>query len=273
MRHWPLAFAFTVFGLLAAGPASAQSDGAPPVSKCLAVAQALPSVTYANFTPANGELARGEVRITFSGHSTYVLETPDGVTIATDYNGWSAPVAVPRVVTMNKAHTTHYTMMPDPGIEHVLHGWGDGDAPADHDVSVDDVYIRNVTTDIRAGDMMEADGNSIFIFEIADLCIGHLGHLHHRLEDRHYAQIGRLDIVMVPVDGGLTLSHEGMSEIVKRLQSSIVLPMHRTGPLAQRFIQVMGGTFAVDYVDDRSFTVTSRTLPRRPTIVVVEGIL
>ena len=44
---------------------------------------------------------------------------------------------------------------------------------------VDDVYIRNVPTDIRNGGAMEADGNSIFIFEVAGLCIGHLGHLHH----------------------------------------------------------------------------------------------
>ena len=44
---------------------------------------------------------------------------------------------------------------------------------------VDDVYIRNVPTDIRSwGGELERDGNSIFIFEVADLCIGHLGHLH-----------------------------------------------------------------------------------------------
>jgi hypothetical protein len=28
------------------------------------------------------------------------------------------------------------------------------------------------------------DGNSVFIFEVAGLCIGHLGHLHHEL--MHY---------------------------------------------------------------------------------------
>lgn len=273
MRHWPIAFAFFVSSLVAAGTAGAQSSDPLPVSRCLAVAQGLPSFTYAKFVPVNGELQPGEVRITFSGHSTYVLETPEGVSIATDYNGWSAPIEVPRVVTMNKAHSSHHTLNLDPRIEYVLPGWNPQGGPADHDVVVDDLYVRNVTTDIRAGGAMEADGNSIFIFEIADLCIGHLGHLHHRLEDRHYAQIGRLDIVMVPVDGGLTLSHDGMSEIVDRLQSSIILPMHRTGPLAQRFIQVMGPNYPVDYVSDRSFTVSSRSLPRRPTIVVVQGIL
>ena len=43
-------------------------------------------------------------------------------------------------------------------------------------------------------DEMERDGNSIFIFEVAGLCIGHLGHLHHELDEGHYAEIGRLDV-------------------------------------------------------------------------------
>ena len=57
------------------------------------------------------------------------------------------------------------------------------------------------------------DGNSIFIFEVAGLCIGHLGHLHHKLDDSHFAQIGRIDILMVPIDGSYTMSLDGMSEI------------------------------------------------------------
>jgi hypothetical protein len=52
-----------------------------------------------------------EVEIMFAGHSTYVITTPAGVTIATDYNGWSGRVSIPRVVTMNKAHSSHYTLV------------------------------------------------------------------------------------------------------------------------------------------------------------------
>src|SRR5690606_20293863 len=135
---------------------------------------------------------------------------------------------LPRVVTMNKAHRTHFTPNPDPNIEVVLHGWGENGDPARHQVVVDDVYVRNVPTDIRSWDGgMEVDGNSIFIFEVAGLCIGHLGHLHHDLTDAHYAAIGRLDVLMVPVDGGMTQSLTNMSKIAERLYSSVILPMHR----------------------------------------------
>jgi L-ascorbate metabolism protein UlaG (beta-lactamase superfamily) len=256
--------------VLSAAPAGAQEEYVP--SQCLAVAQSLPNVVYANFRPA-GSATVEEVKITYAGHSTYVIETPGGVRIATDFNGWHGADPVPRVVTMNKAHSTHHTLSPDPRIEHVLEGWNpEGDGPARHAVTIDDVYIRNVPTDIRRYGIMEENGNSIFIFEVADLCIGHLGHLHHHLENEHYAAIGRLDVVMVPVDGGMTLSLATLSEITGRLQSSIVLPMHRHSTPIEEFLHLMGGKFAVDFSGERSFKVSLATLPRRPTILVLSGV-
>jgi hypothetical protein len=55
----------------------------------------------------------------------------------------------------------------------VLRGWTEEGIPAAHNVQVDDVLIRNVTTDIRGGSIGRVpDGNSIFIFETGNLCIG-----------------------------------------------------------------------------------------------------
>ncbi len=253
------------------GIAAAQQDPVP--SKCLAIAQGLPSAIHASFVPAQATQTGSGVTITYAGHSTYVVETPAGVRIATDYSGIYGSDPLPRVVTMNKAHTTHFTSSPDPGIEYVLPGWNPaGDGPARHALVIDDVYVRNVPTDIRRYGTMEKDGNSIFIFEVADLCIGHLGHLHHDLTDAHYAAIGRLDIVMVPVDGGMTQSLANMSEITTRLYSSIVLPMHRHSTPMGEFLSMMGEGYAVDYRGERSFTVSLRDLPRRPTILILEGV-
>ncbi|WP_183483955.1 MBL fold metallo-hydrolase [Martelella radicis] len=255
--------------MLAAASAAAQSR--PPVSQCQAIAERLPDVKFASFMPVAYEAP--EVTITFIGHSTYLIETPQGVRIATDYSGFLLPGGPPDVATMNKAHESHFTLSPDPGIGMVLHGWGDvpGEA-ADHDLVVGDTYIRNVTTDIRAWGSFEEDGNSIFIFEVAGLCIGHLGHLHHELTDSHIMEIGRLDVVMVPVDGGLTLGAESMRNVIERLYSSIVLPMHRTGPRVRSFAEMMGDGFEVVYSDSRSLTVSLRTLSSPPKIILLDGV-
>lgn len=258
--------------LFAPGLAAWAQDDAPVPSKCMAIAQSLPKVTFASFSPTEVAADQGEVVITYSGHSTYLIDTPAGVRIATDFSGVYGGNPPPRVVTMNKAHRTHFTDTPDPAIEYVLRGWNPEGGPARHALVVDDVYIRNVPTDIRHWGEMEENGNSIFIFEVADLCIGHLGHLHHRLDDAHYGAIGRLDVVMVPVDGGMTQSLERMTEITTRLQSSIVLPMHRHSTPMSEFLGLLGDAYAVEFREGRSLTVSLRGLPSRPTIVILEGV-
>ena len=256
------------------------------VSQCQAIAGRLPSAGFARYEPSGGPLlrlaaAKDEVTITYVGHSTFLIVAPDGTRIATDYNGWFPISPLPDVATMNRAHSSHFTLTPDPAIGHVLHGWGDQPGTkADHDLVVGETYIRNVTTDMRmfggwGGDggmtSMEADQNSIFIYEVAGLCIGHLGHLHHELTDTHYAEIGRLDVLMVPVDGGLTMGADSMSRVVKRLRSSLILPMHRPGNPRDRFIEMFDGKFDVSFGLSDSITVSMRSLPKKPLIHVLAG--
>lgn len=249
----------------------AQNNEQIPVSTCMAIANTprLP-IQKASFQLA--QIEAKSVRISYVGHSTFRLQTNNGPTIATDFAGFAGLNIVPDVVTMNHAHSTHFTIAPDPRIDHVLRGWGSNGAPAKHFLNVDDTIIRNVTTDINsewAG--FEENGNSIFIFETHGLCIGHLGHLHHRLTQEHYAAIGRLDIVMVPVDGGYTMSVEDMAAVVKRLRASMVLPMHWFGSFSlQRFLTAMGEQFPVDVRNSNMMDVSLNSLPVEPTIVVLQ---
>ncbi|QDL99372.1 MBL fold metallo-hydrolase [Rhodopseudomonas palustris] len=244
-------------------------------SECLAMAQAPLRATPVSLRRA---ASAEQVLITYRGHSTYTIETPGGVMVATDYSGSYDTGRTPDVVTMNRAHSTHYTLTPDPAITHVLHGWGENGQAANVRLRVGDMLIRNVTTDIRrfrfddgSGGMIK-DGNSIFIFEVAGLCIGHLGHLHTTLDDSHIAAIGRLDIVMVPIDGSYTLSLEGMSEITRRLRASVVLPMHRFMTPLEDFVQRIGGSFAIDQRSERSFRISRDTLPGTPTVIILKGV-
>jgi len=261
------------FGILIA-PARAQHN--QHGSECLAMAQTAPRVVPVALRRI--ALASDEVAITYAGHSTYVIDSPGGLRIATDYNGAYRTGRLPDVVTMNRAHGTHYTLFPDPKIAHVLHGWGDDGQPAHVNLRIGDVLIRNVTTDIRRyfgedfGGPMIKDGNSIFIFEVAGLCIGHLGHLHHKLDDSHFAAIGRLDILMVPIDGTYTMSLDGVSEITRRLRASVVLPMHRFATPLDDFMHRIGQDFAIDRRGARTLRISRDTLPSAPTVIILDGV-
>ena len=265
-----------VFVLLYQLIVSAAAAQDAPRSECLAMAAAPPRATPVSLRHADAKA--GEVAITYAGHSTYYIDTPGGLRIATDYSGAYTTGRLPDVVTMNRAHGTHYTLFPDPRIPHVLHGWGDDGQPAKIAERIGDVFIRNVTTDIRryfgddsSGEMIK-DGNSIFIFEVAGLCIGHLGHLHHKLDDSHFTAIGRLDILMVPIDGSYTMSLDGISDITRRLRASVVLPMHRFMTPLDEFMRKIGQQFAIDTRTERTLTISRETLPSTPTVIILRGV-
>ncbi|MEN0087888.1 MAG: MBL fold metallo-hydrolase [Pseudomonadota bacterium] len=244
-----------------------------PFSTCIALAQNLNQqlpVQFASLAMPASSLDQ-EVTIQFSGHSTYVIETPAGVRIATDYAGYAVG-RKPDIVTMNNAHSSHYTLIDDPDIDFMLPGWGKTEGePARHRREVQDVFVRNVTTDIQRFGTYRENGNSVFIFEVAGLCIGHLGHLHHRLTDTHFAEIGRLDIVMVPIDGGLTMAQSGMAAMVDRFKSRIVLPMHRRGNSVASFTALLPD-FQPVYLQKRIIRVSARTLPDSPTIMILPNL-
>jgi L-ascorbate metabolism protein UlaG (beta-lactamase superfamily) len=261
--------------------ATPASFGQITPSRCLAIAQAAPSaipVVYRNVQQEGIERPAAEdVTIRFVGHSTFLITSPAGVTIATDFNGYAGGV-IPRVVTMNRAHTSHWTEDVDPRIEHVLRGWDPSGGKAVHHLQVDDVLIRNLTTDIRgwgfegSAGVRVPDGNSIFIFETARLCIGHVGHLHHVLDEEDLAFIGQLDVVMVPVDGGYTMSQEAMVETLQVVKARLVLPMHYFGPgTLHRFLSYLGESFEVEMQREPEIAVSVDTLPDTPTVVVLPG--
>jgi L-ascorbate metabolism protein UlaG (beta-lactamase superfamily) len=256
-------------------PPSAKPDTKPEMMEnCPGlVANRVPRAIPAAFSLAS--LAGDQVRISYSGHSTFLIESPGGVKIATDYNDYVKPRALPDVVTMNHAHSTHYTDNPEPGIRHVLRGWGPSpDRPARHDLQFKDVRVRNVPTNIRSwGGETERHGNSIFIFEIANLCIGHLGHLHHTLNQQQLNEIGRLDVVLVPVDGGATLDLEGMAEVLKSLKAPLMIPMHYFSTYSlRRFLDLLGEkSVEVEMSDVPSVVVSKTTLPAKPKLLVLPG--
>jgi L-ascorbate metabolism protein UlaG (beta-lactamase superfamily) len=271
LRRWQTAGELAAAGMLLA---LSSALAAQPVSRCLAVSQGpLHDPLIQRVALGNAALTASDVRLSFVGHSTFLIESAGGVRIVTDYNDYVRPPLVPDVATMNRAHTTHYTDFPDPKIAHVLRGWNPAGGPARHQLEFKDVHIRNVPTNIRDwGGGAVAYGNSIFVFEVAGLCIGHLGHLHHTLTPEQIGAIGQLDVVLVPVDGGYTMDIGGMVDVVRALRARLIIPMHyfNQNTLA-RFIEKMKSDFKVDMAPEPDIVLSARALPTEPIVLVLPG--
>jgi L-ascorbate metabolism protein UlaG (beta-lactamase superfamily) len=258
-------------------PAPAQTPAAPAKPEMTENCPGLVASDAPRVIPAGFRLAAlnsDQVRINYVGHSTFLIESPQQVRIATDYNDYVRPLAVPDIVTMNHAHDTHYTDRPDPAIKYVLRGWGRSESePARHDITLRDVRVRNVPTNIRNWNGgTERNGNSIFIFEIANMCIAHLGHLHHTLNQQQLNEIGRIDAVMAAVDGNLTLDLDGMVEVLHSLKAPLIIPMHIfSGFTLNRFLNRMRQDFQVESSPIPSVVISKTTLPEKPKVLVLPG--
>lgn len=194
------------------------------LANCMPVASLPKPIVPASFLKAQAK--PGEVSLTFLGHASFLIETAGGASAVTDYNGYIRAPKLPDIVTMNNAHSTHFTDHPDAGIKHVLRGWAQDGNMARHSVAYRDLYVYNVPTNVRDYSGTRYNGNSIFVFSTAGLCIAHLGHLHHVLTQEHLGLLGKIDVLLVPVDGTYTMGQFDMMEVIQQIKPPLVIPMH-----------------------------------------------
>jgi len=255
--------AFPLLLILTAGPALAAG--------CFPVAGLEPRLVPASLRLA-ALPAGATVRLTFLGHSSFLIETAGGVSAVTDYNGYVTPPFPPNVVTMNNAHGTHYTNQVDPKIAHALRGWGPTGGEARHDLTVEDLRVRNIPTAVHGRSGAQTNSNSIFVFEVGDLCIAHLGHLHQAMTEQILAELGVIDVVLVPIDGTYTMAQEEMVGVIRQIGAPVVIPMHYFGAsVLGRFLALVEGEHAIDVRDAPELLLSRATLPATKTVVVLPG--
>jgi L-ascorbate metabolism protein UlaG (beta-lactamase superfamily) len=244
----------------------------PALANCVPIAQQQrlglmrASMTLAQAPPEH-------VRITFLGHSSFLIDSPEGVKIVTDYNDYIRAPVPPDIVTMNNTHSTHYTEAPDPRIPHALRGWGTEQKLTRHDVRLKDVRVRNIPTNVRDwSGGTRYNGNSIFIYEVAALCIAHLAHLHHLLEEERRAELGQIDIMMLPIDGALTMGQQDMATVINQIKPTVILPMHYfSGFNLNRFLDRMRATHKVTLKETPVLEISRAKLPTSLEIIVLPG--
>ena len=115
--------------------------------------------------------------------------------------------------------------------------------------------------------------NTIYVIELDDVTLCHLGDLGHPLGPQVVEEIGDVDVLFVPVGEGSTLPVEAAVEVVRQIGPSMVIPMHyktesstRELSLVDKFLDKM----RVREVDERvGLSVTSSNLPAGMQVIVL----
>ena len=253
--------ALAVGSIALAGAASAS---------CFPMAQGTPRIIPAAYSTAS--VKAHHLRISYVGHSTFEVESPGGVRIATDYNDYIALPRRPTIVTMNNAHDTHFSFRPDQAIPHVLRGWDPGGGVAYHNLSVRDLRVRNVPTNLIDIGGRLSNRNSMFVIESQGLCIVHIAHLRHVLSNDQIRDLGRIDIAFAPIDGMWTMSHRELFEVLDQIKPMLIIPMH-FGSMGgvQAFIDQAEAKWPVRRHGASSIELSFRDLPRKTEVLFLDG--
>jgi L-ascorbate metabolism protein UlaG (beta-lactamase superfamily) len=118
--------------------------------------------------------------------------------------------------------------------------------------------------------------NVVFVLQMEDLVICHLGDLEQPLNADQLVRIQDCDVLLIPVGGHCTIGPDEASEIVAQIGPKIIIPMHYETPqtlghleleTAERFCREMGAT---GVVPQARLQVTASSLPAEPTVVLLE---
>ena len=68
--------------------------------------------------------------------------------------------------------------------------------------------------------------NTILCFELDGIKVCHLGDLGHPLSDKQAAEVGSVDILLIPVGGNFTIGAKIASQLCDKLKPKVIIPMH-----------------------------------------------
>jgi L-ascorbate metabolism protein UlaG (beta-lactamase superfamily) len=79
--------------------------------------------------------------------------------------------------------------------------------------------------------------NTIYLMEIDGVTICHLGDIGHVIDDKAIEDMGKVDILMLPVGGVTTITAAMAAETIRKIEPKIVIPMHYQTPGTKRELE------------------------------------
>ena len=167
------------------------------------------------------------MKITWLGHSSFLVESKDGTRIVTDpfeagsYDGavgYSPIDTHADVVTVSHEHADHNAVDTVSGAPEIVRD------PSKRTVKGIPIWGIAAFHDESKG--QERGRINIYVMEVDGVKVGHLGDLGHILSEEEVAAIGPVDVLLTPVGGYYTIGPEEAKRTAEALGAKIIIPMH-----------------------------------------------
>ncbi|RLC65471.1 MAG: lactamase [Chloroflexi bacterium] len=208
------------------------------------------------------------MEITWLGHSCFLISGKEKTIITDPCHpdlGYRLGELEADIVTLSHFHPGHSY------IEAIVNDPRQVKSPGEYEIG--GTFITGVASfhDNKKGDLRGK--NTIYIIEMDDITLCHLGDLGHPLDPHSIEEIGDVDILFLPVGEVSTISLDTAVEIVRQLEPPIVIPMHykteaftgNLGPV-DKFLNKM----RVPELEAKpKLSITSLSLPTTTQIIIL----
>ena len=206
--------------------------------------------------------------ISWLGHSCFRIRGAQATIITDPYSpdlGYSLGQPTAHIVTVSHQHPGHSYVQGISGQPKVVRG------PGEYEIS--GVLIIGIASFHDSEGGKNRGKNTVYLMEIDEITICHLGDLGHLLSTEQLEEIDNVDILLLPVGGVSTIDATIAAKVVRQLEPKIVIPMHYGTEAsrqelepAERFLKEMG---AGEVTPRPKLVVTKSNLPFSTQIILL----
>jgi len=213
------------------------------------------------------------MKIKWLGHSSFLITSDTGLKIITDPYEVGGDLSYGQIkesadiVIVSHDHADHNNVAAVQGNPKVVRGT----------LEVKGIRFKAIPTYHDEAGGGQRGRNTIFCFEVDGIRLCHLGDLGHRLSDSQAAELGKIDILLIPVGGFFTIDARAATEVCNRLKPKVVIPMHyKTARCAYPITGVeefLRGKKEVNRLDSSQVELKPGQLPATTKIIVLKPAL
>lgn len=183
-----------------------------------------------------------QMDISWLGHSCFRIKGSHGIVITDPYSpslGYTLGEPTAHVVTVSHQHAGHSYVQGVGGEPRLITG------PGEYEIG--GILILGIATfhdEERGG---KRGKNTVYLMEVDEVSICHLGDLGHVLTVEQIEEIDNVDVLLLPVGGVSTINAPMAAEVVRQLEPKAVVPMHYKTPAlewelepVERFLKEIG---------------------------------
>jgi len=207
--------------------------------------------------------------ISWLGHSCFRIRGSNAIVVTDPYSpdsGYSLGKPTARVVTVSHQHSGHSYVRGIGGEPKLVI------RPGEYEIS--GVLIIGIETFHDADRGSKRGKNIVYLMEVDEVSVCHLGDLGHVLTAEQVEEIGNVDVLLLPVGGVSTINASMAAEVVRQLEPKAVVPMHyKTSALSwelepvERFLKEIG----VEQVEPQpKLSLTKSSLPASTQVFLLD---